>query len=103
MPEVELDGRNVLPLFTSPESAASPHDYFFYIHNQARAVRSGDWKYHQVEFFHVKATARDSVGPTLYNLKKDIGETTNVIADYPEVAERLAKALQEHLKRYGSE
>lgn len=100
LPEVELDGRNVLPLFTHPGNAISPHEYFFYIHNDAQAVRSGDWKYHQVEFYSVKATARETTGPSLYNLKDDIGETTNLIKDHPAIAARLAQALQDHLARY---
>jgi hypothetical protein len=32
-------------------------------------------------------------------LKDDIGETKNLIAQHPEIAERLAKALEEHLIR----
>jgi len=35
----------------------------------------------------------------LYNLKDDIGETTNLIDKHPEVAARLSKALEEHLER----
>jgi len=61
-------------------------------------VRSGDWKYHEREIFKVEATQRDTKGPTLYNLKDDIGESKNVIAQYPEVAERLKKALDAHKK-----
>lgn len=51
------------------------------------------------ELFKVKATKRDTGGPTLYNLKDDIGESKNVIADHPELAERLAKALEAHIRR----
>jgi len=37
--------------------------------------------------------ARKHKGPTLYNLKDDIGEANNVIDEYPGIAERLEKAL----------
>lgn len=38
-------------------------------------------------------------GPALFNLKEDIDESDNVIDQYPEVAERLKKALDNHLQR----
>jgi len=41
------------------------------------------------------------VPQTLYNLRKDLGESKNVIAEHPEIAQRLAKALEEHLNRIG--
>ena len=58
------------------------------------AVRQGDWKYHSREIFKVKSTTREHNGPTLYNLKDDIGESNNLIDQYPEIAERLAKVLK---------
>jgi len=91
LPTVQpLDGKNILDLLTAKAGAASPHEFFFY--NQT-AVRQGDWKYHAKEHFKVKETAREHKGPTLYNLKDDIGESNNVIDRYPEIAERLEKAL----------
>jgi len=85
-----LDGKNIIDLMTAKVGAKTPHEYFFYNQN---AVRSGDWKYQSREVFKVKATARKFTGPTLYNLKEDIGESNNVIDQYPEIAGRLAKAL----------
>ena len=89
--QMSLDGKNIIDLVTGKEGAKSPHKYFFY---GTSAVRSGDWKYHKVEKFKVKATARKNKGPTLYNLKDDIGESNNVIDQYPEVASRLKKVLE---------
>jgi hypothetical protein len=67
-------------------------------------VRHGDWKYHSKEHFKVQKTARKHQGPTLYNLKDDIGESNNVIDEYPEIAERLAKVLESNPnKRIGDE
>ena len=85
-----LDGKNIIDLLSAKEGAVSPHEYFFYSRN---AVRHGSWKYHSREIFKVKATARDTKGPTLYNLKEDIGESKNLIDQYPEIAKRLAKVL----------
>ena len=92
-----LDGKNIIDLMTGKEGAKTPHEYYFYA--KGNAVRSGDWKYHQVELFKVKATARKTKGPSLYNLKEDIGESKNLIKEYPEIAERLKKALDAHKKR----
>ncbi|VGO19666.1 sulfatase family protein [Pontiella sulfatireligans] len=96
LPEAELDGMNITDMLTAKDGAKTPHEYYFFVHN---AVRSGDWKYHKKELFKVKATKRDTKGPTLYNLKDDIGESNNVIKDHPEIAERLAKALDAHIQR----
>lgn len=90
-----LAGKSILPIWKGEESAKSPHDIFFFSQN---AVRSGKWKYHQKETFKWKPTARKNNGPTLYNIKEDIGESKNLISKYPEVAERLKKALEEHNK-----
>jgi arylsulfatase A len=92
LPTVQpLDGKDILDLLTAKEGATTPHEFFFY--NQT-AVRQGDWKYHSKEHFKVKETARKHKGPTLYNLKDDIGESNNVVDEYPEIAERLAKVLE---------
>jgi arylsulfatase A len=88
--KMSLDGKNIIDLVTGKEGAKTPHEYFFFGRS---AVRSGNWKYHAVERFKVRTTARKNNGPTLYNLKDDIGESKNVIAQYPEIAKRLKKAL----------
>ena len=86
-----LDGKNIIDLIAAKADAESPHEYFFY---DQTAVRSGDWKYHSKEIFKVKASARKFNGPTLYNLKDDIGESINLIDQHPEIAQRLAKMLE---------
>lgn len=89
-----IDGQDVLDLITGKPGAKSPHSYLFYAHY---AVRSGNWKYHKKEIFRVKALTRDTDGPSLYNLADDPGESRNLITEHPEVAARLAKALEGHI------
>ncbi|MDO8951291.1 MAG: sulfatase-like hydrolase/transferase, partial [Draconibacterium sp.] len=98
LPDAELDGKDILNIWKGKKKAVTPHEYFFYVLD-GLAVRSGDWKYHKV--FRYTTTKQDQriEGPALYNLKNDIGETTNLIDKEPEIAARLAKALEEHLKR----
>jgi arylsulfatase A len=91
-----IDGKNIFDLITAKEGAVSPHEFFFYAYYNA--VRWGNWKYHRKEIFKVKETERDAEGPTLYNLKKDIGESKNVIDQHPEIAKRLKKAIDRHWK-----
>ena len=62
------------------------------------AVRSGDWKYHKKEIYRIKETKRESNGPSLYNLKSDIGESRNVLEEYPEIGKRLSEKLEEHIR-----
>jgi len=99
---MRLDGKNIIDLLTAKQGAKSPHDYFYYIKSsRVRAVRNGDWKYHQKEIFAVKETKRNYSGPTLYNLKEDIGESNNLIEQYPEIAKRLNKKLEAFAKVNG--
>ena len=98
LPNVELDGKNIIDLITARTGAKTPHPYFFYVFN-GQAVRSGDWKYHKKMRFTTRGEGRSETEPTLYNLKNDIGETTNLIDKYPEIVERLAGALDKHLQR----
>jgi len=88
---IEIDGKNIMDLLAGTAGAETPHEFFFF---GSSAVRSGKWKYHAVEQFKVKATARENTGSTLYNLEEDIGESHNVIDQYPEIAARLKKALE---------
>jgi arylsulfatase A len=63
------------------------------------SVRSGNWKYNKSQAFTGAKHTRTDESSALYNLKDDIRESKNVIAQHPEIAARLAKALDEHLIR----
>ena len=103
LPTHAIDGKDIWPLFTG-ESTTSPHEaYFFWYHNnQLEAMRSGKWKLHFPHRYRTmqgqalgnggtpgKYTHIDITEITLYDLERDIGETTDVAADNPEVVERL--------------
>jgi arylsulfatase A len=98
LPETELDGKDILNIWKGESDVKSPHDYFFYAYD-AKAVRSGDWKYHKNRRYTTTQKIKMEEIPALYNLKDDIGETNNLIDKEPEIAARLAKALDEHLVR----
>ncbi len=76
-----IDGREISALWFD-ETAKSPHEAFFYYWmNDLEAVRSGPWKLH----FSKKGKELHA----LYNLDTDIGETTDVRAEHPEVVAAL--------------
>jgi len=97
---VPIDGKDISGLIYGKNGATTPHEHFFY---ETFAVRSGDWKYHQTRVYTNKKTKRKETGPALYNLKDDIGESKNRISEYPEIAERLQKALEDHKAYVGAE
>lgn len=77
-----IDGRDILPVLT--EGAESPHEYFFYSHwGTLEAVRWKDWKLRIID-------GEES----LYNLKSDISEKTNLKDKHPEIVVQLKKAMQ---------
>ena len=94
-----IDGQDVADLLHGKPGAKSPSDmYFYYMTTQLVAVRKGDWKLHLpitekvYQQFDVYAKNEDiyPLGETqLYNLKSDLGETTNVAAQHPEIVQEL--------------
>lgn len=81
-----IDGKDVRELWLNPGDAASPHEaFFYYLCDRLEAVRAGKWK------LHVERNE-------LYDLTADIGETTNVIDQHPDVVKELS-ALADACRR----
>lgn len=98
--DAPLDGHDILNLMTGGSDIKTPYDTFYY---GTQAVRSGDWKYREGSRYGHWAITRGQAKPKenpkekqLYHLAKDIGESNNVIEQYPEVAARLKKLLLEN-------
>jgi arylsulfatase A len=96
-----IDGKDIQPILYDEADAKSEHDAFFYYRqNVLQAVRSGKWK------LHIRREAQRTGNQTvqsekrkledlqeLYDLESDIGETSNVYDQNPEVVKALlAKA-----------
>ncbi|MFM1802630.1 MAG: Arylsulfatase precursor [Planctomycetota bacterium] len=78
------DSVNLIPYFTG-ENAGSPHENLFWrTTRQLWAVRSGDWKL-------VRGVGQSD---QIFNLKSDIGEERNLMANQPQESEALAKELE---------
>ncbi|MCB1021650.1 MAG: sulfatase [Bryobacterales bacterium] len=83
-----IDGRDIAGILAGRDGARSPHEAFFYYSGpELRAVRSGEWKLH--------------ASGELYNLARDIGETTDVAGDQPEVVARLEAYLEQARRDLG--
>ncbi|MCP5022868.1 MAG: sulfatase-like hydrolase/transferase [bacterium] len=80
------DGVNLLPFLSGEkkEGGATPHGALYWrMALRGSAVRVGDWK----------LLRPNSLLPQLYNLREDIGETTNLIGEQPEIVDRLLQML----------
>ncbi|MDE0896847.1 MAG: sulfatase [Planctomycetota bacterium] len=109
-----IDGKNISHLFHGDFAKADPNKaYFYYLRVHLQAVRQGQWKLHLPRAAEPIGAApfsrnghiapADRIGfdkPFLIDLASDIGETTNVADQHPEVAKRLlalAEGMREDL------
>jgi len=87
-----IDGHDIRPLLYGEPDAKSPYEaFYYYCKGQLQAVRSGKWKLHlpleaKMQDYRGKMVESPAI---LHDLEDDIGETTNVAEDHPEVVQRL--------------
>ncbi len=100
-----IDGEDISHLFHGHfDRANSDKAFFYYLRVHLQAVRQGQWKLHLpreaepigVAPFsrNIHIASKDRIGfdkPFLVDLTNDIGETTDVSAENPEVVARLLK------------
>ena len=83
-----IDGKDVSDILVNKPDAVSPHEaFYYYFRDRLECVRSGKWKLRVAQ----TRGAKNAKFPQLYDLEADIGETTNVADDHPEVVARLTK------------
>jgi arylsulfatase A-like enzyme len=98
--DVKTDGIDLVPLLQGGAAPAREALYWHYPHysNQGGrpggAVRAGDWKL--LEFY-------EQGRQELYDLKADVGEVRNRIADKPEVAKELLGKLRAWRESVGAQ
>jgi arylsulfatase A-like enzyme len=95
-----IDGKDIFPLI-SGRTRKSPHDeYFFYCYTHLHGVRSGRWKLvlprpARPQWMSWWARMIDEVKDLqLFDLKTDIGETTNMAGEHPEIVKRLMESIE---------
>lgn len=101
-----IDGVDIADLIQGKTDTLD-RDYFYYQHDCLRAVRSGKWKLMLPHTEPVKTSIAtkwrnhikkaDAIrieSPRLYDLDADIGETTDLAAQHPEVVGELMKLAE---------
>ncbi|MDX1328623.1 MAG: N-acetylgalactosamine-6-sulfatase, partial [Arenibacter sp.] len=91
------DGISFMPTLLSDDKQ-DQHEFLYWEfpeYGGQLAIRMGDYK---VVRTNLKDPKKESI-LELYNLKTDIGETTNIAAEHPEIIARAAEILdQEHIE-----
>ena len=89
-----IDGNDIRPLIFDEKDAKSEHDAFFYYKRDSiEAVRSGKFK------LHVRKD--DDEINELYDLESDIGETTNLYDQHPDIVADLRAKIDACRKDIG--
>ncbi len=115
LPEHPIDGRDILPLMLAESGAETPHDYFYcyYVPQALHAVRTQRWKLHLPHPYRTLSGRSGGTGGqpvaydqaeielSLFDLSVDIGETTNVAAERPEVVAELLSAAERMRRELG--
>ena len=112
-PENSTDGKNIWPLIRGDEGATNPHEYYFISTDwilEAVMTSDGKWKLHLPHGYRDVVrpgndgergvTQTSQIEESLFNLMDDPLEKNNLLADHPEIVERLHQAAAAHLKRF---
>jgi arylsulfatase A len=110
LPDHTIDGKNIWPLIAGQPDATSPHEaYYFYYGAELQAVRMGRWKLHFPHGYRTLAGRpggtggiptnyeQAQIGLSLFDLENDIGETTDVADQHPEIVAKL-KELADQMR-----
>ncbi len=90
----KLDGVDIWPVLAGTANDDPPRTEFLYFRGlKLEAVRSGPWKLHLALAAGGPGNRR-AAQPQLFHLEKDIGESNNVAAEYPQVVQRLSQLAQ---------
>ena len=100
LPTRKIDGLDIGPLLSGDPAAKTPHEaYWYYWGDGLHAIRSGKWKLHFPHaYVHVDVPGQEGLPGklsqpktelALYDLDADIGESTDLAAQHPEVVARL--------------
>ncbi|NOS69622.1 MAG: sulfatase [Verrucomicrobia bacterium] len=116
LPKHKIDGLDVWPLLAGVQGAKNPHDayVFYYENNQLQSVMSSQWK---LQLPHTYRTLAGQPGgrdgtpspyqqrkldqSELYDLESDIGETTDLAAQRPDVVKRLETLAEQAREELG--
>jgi arylsulfatase A len=104
LPKHTIDGKSIWPLISGEPGAKTPHEaYYFYWGRALQAVRMGRWKLHFPHSYRTLAGRpggtggmpapyeQAKIGLALFDLESDVGETTDVANQHPDVVEKIKR------------
>jgi len=113
LPKNPIDGKNVWDLITGKPDAKNPHEYYpFSTGRTFEGVISGDgrWKLHLPHNYRTLVEPGKDGMPgkyrqakielSLFDMKNDPCETTNVLDKYPDIAKRLKAYAEQHKEKF---
>ena len=92
LPEKTIDGHDASNILLGEKKAKSKHEAFYYYQmDQLQCVRSGKWKLHLALDSKKRNWGKpeEKKPQQLFDLENDVGESTDVSSDQPEVVKRL--------------
>jgi arylsulfatase A len=112
LPSRKIDGKDISSLMFDKPDARTPHEAFYHYDggNRLMAVRSGKWKLMFAQSYNSPTPGsggipgqgqRKNLELSLFDLDSDIGETTNVANENPDVVKRLQQYAEEMRKDLG--
>ena len=101
----KMDGRDIYSFLKDPQNTAPSEDPFYYYakNGTIEAVRKGKWKLHLSKSKGWDHQKNGAFSKELYDLKKDIGESENVIEQHPVIARELERLARDFDKRLDKE
>ncbi len=113
LPDNSIDGKNVFNLISGRQDAVNPHDYYaFSVGKKFQGVISGDgrWKLHLPHSYRTVEYPGNEGIPgkykeehielSLFDMKNDPFETTNVLNMYLEIAAKLTAFAENHKRQF---
>jgi arylsulfatase A-like enzyme len=112
LPKHKIDGKSIVNLMKGTSAECPQEAYYFYYGKQLQAIRMGKWKLHFPHGYRTMAGkpggkdgtptkySQARIGLSLFDLDKDIGETTDVKEKHPEILgkiQKLGEAMREEL------
>ena len=103
LPKHKIDGKSIVKLIKGTSNESPQEAYYFYYSKQLQAIRMGKWKLHFPHGYRTMAGkpggkggiptkySQAKIGLALFDLDKDIGETTDVKEKHPEVVAKMQK------------
>ena len=92
-PDWKFDGVNLLPFITG-KATGSPHETLYWRLGKQNAIRHGDWKLVQYDLNVESSPTKEVSQKKLYHLTKDIGESVDLAAQYPDKVKELQTLWQ---------